>query len=301
MQDLIIFITNPPLMVQAVVNGIVIGGLFAVVAYGFALVWGVMGIINVAQGEFVLMGAYVTLYFSWLVPGVSPLWSIPLAMVLVGVLGWLLYHGIVFRIVGRDLFTSLLATFGISILLQQLMNLTFGADVQAVNAQLPTLFMLEQTVALPVVRLLALVGALVIATLMVLFLRYSRMGQAIRATAQNERAAKLLGVKTQRVYGLTFALNAFLCGGAGALVAMTFSIHPYIGLPYTVRSFMIVIFAGLGNFAGVLVSAVTLGTLEEIADFVLGAEFRLAFIFSFLVAVLVWRNWRLKRKREYLK
>ncbi|BBM88447.1 branched-chain amino acid transport system permease protein [Spirochaetota bacterium] len=299
MQDLLIFFSNPPLIVQAILNGLVIGGLFSLVAYGLALVWGVMNIINVAQGEFVILGAYVTFYFAK--TGYSPLWSIPLSMAVLYLIGWLVYRTIIFRIIDRDLFTSLLATFGISILLQQLMNLAFGADVQIVDAHLPTLFIMDHAVAIPVIRLISFILAFVIAAVMVLFLKRSRLGQAIRATAQNERAAKILGVNTQRVYASTFAINAAICGGAGALVAMTFSIHPYIGLPYTVRSFMIVIFAGIGNFSGVILSAFALGSLEEIADFVLGAEFRLAFIFSLLVIVLVWRNWRLGKKREYLK
>ncbi len=109
------------------------------------------------------------------------------------------------------------------------------------------------------------------------------------------------GVNTDRVYATTFAINAALCGVAGALVAMTFTIHPYIELQHTVRSFMIVSVAGVGNLLGVIASAFGLGIAEELSDYVLGAEFRLAFVFSLLVAILVFRNWQLMRKRLYLK
>ncbi|MGI9296995.1 MAG: branched-chain amino acid ABC transporter permease, partial [Gammaproteobacteria bacterium] len=135
----------------------------------------------------------------------------------------------------------------------------------------------------------------------IVFMKTSKIGRAIRATAQNARAAKILGIDTDRVYAATFALNAALCGVAGALVAATFTIHPYIGLPYTVRSFMIVVVAGVGNLPGVIAAAFGLGAAEELSDYVLGAEFRLAFVFSLLVAILVWRNWRLTKKRLYLK
>jgi branched-chain amino acid transport system permease protein len=136
---------------------------------------------------------------------------------------------------------------------------------------------------------------------MVFFLKRSRMGQAIRATAQNARAARVMGINTDRVYAVTYGLNAALCGACGALVAMAYNIHPYIGLPYTIRSFMIVVVAGLGNFVGVILAGLGLGAAENIAGFVLGAQYQLAFVFGLLVVVLVWRNWRLASKREYLK
>jgi len=134
-----------------------------------------------------------------------------------------------------------------------------------------------------------------------LFLKRSRLGQAIRATAQNARAARLMGIDTDRVYATTYALNAAICGAAGSLVVMTWVIHPYIGLAYTIRSFMIVVVAGLGNLLGVIVAGVALGAVEISAGFVLGAEYQLAFVFSLLVVILLVRNFRLGRQRRYLK
>ena len=141
----------------------------------------------------------------------------------------------------------------------------------------------------------------IIAGCLVAFLRYTRIGQAIRATSQNPRAARVLGVDTDRLYAFTFGLNAAICGAAGALVAMAYNIHPYIGLPYTIRAFMIVIVAGLGNIAGVVLAGLGLGAAENVAGFVLGTQFQLAFTFSLLVVVLIWRNTRLAAKRQYLK
>ncbi len=106
-------------------------------------------------------------------------------------------------------------------------------------------------------------------------MKKSKLGHAIRATAQNARAAKILGVDTEKVYSAIFGINAALCGVAGALIAITFTLHPYIGLPYTVRSFMIVIVAGLGNLPAVALSGMGLGVFEEFADYILGTEFRI--------------------------
>ena len=179
----------------------------------------------------------------------------------------------VFRLVDRDLFVSLLATFGLTIVLQQVMNQVFGADLRTANADLGSTFLLGDSVVLGNVKLVAFAVALIAAALLVLFLRRSRTGRAIRATAQNARAARLVGVRTDRVYALAFALNAALCGVAGALVAMVWVIHPFIGITYTVRSFMIVVVAGLGNVASVAAAAAALGVAENFAGFSLGVEF----------------------------
>ena len=294
-----LLINAPWLTAQALVNGLVIGALFALAAYGMALVWGVMKIINIAQGEFVILGGYVAFFLYQ--QNIHPLWGVPTAAVLLFLLGWLLYRLIIWRIINRDLFTSILATFGISIMIQQLMNLFFGADVQVAHANFGSFALFDGALILPRIRLVSLGVCVLLALAVVVFMKRSKIGHAIRATAQNARAAQIMGVDADRVYATTFALNAALCGAAGALVAMTFTIHPYIGLPYTVRSFMIVIVAGLGNFPGVLAAAGGLGVAEELSDYIFGTEFRLAFVFSLLVLILVFRNWQLIKKRMYLK
>jgi branched-chain amino acid transport system permease protein len=294
-----ILLEAPVITLDLVLNGLLIGALFALAAYGMALVWGVMNIINIAQGEFVMLGGYVAIVMG--VAGIHPLFAVPVAAALLYVIGWALFHLVIFRVVDRDLFISILATFGISIVLQQLMNTLFGGNVRVANAGLGTALLMGGMVTLAQVKLLAFALAAVLAVTLVVFLRRSRLGQAIRATAQNARAARVLGIDTDRVYAATYGLNAALCGACGALVAMAYTIHPYIGLPYTIRSFMIVVVAGLGNLAGVIAAGLGLGAAETIAGFVLGTQYQLAFVFLLLVVVLVWRNWRLARKRQYLK
>ncbi|WP_201285445.1 branched-chain amino acid ABC transporter permease [Chelativorans xinjiangense] len=294
-----ILVQAPVITLDLVLNGLLIGAIFALAAYGMALVWGVMNIINITQGEFVILGGYVAVVMGMY--GLPPLLGVPVAAILLFVLGWALYHTVIFRIVDRDLFTSVLATFGISIVLQQLMNTVFGGDVQIADAGLGTVLLMDGLVALAEIKLLAFALAAVLGATLVVFLKRSRLGQAIRATAQNARAARVLGIDTDRVYAATYGLNAAICGACGALVAMAYTIHPYLGLPYTIRSFMIVVVAGLGNLAGVIIAGLGLGAAENVAGFVLGTQFQLAFVFLLLVVVLVWRNWRLARRREYLK
>ena len=300
LENLTLLYEAPILSVQLLIDGVLIGAIFALAAYGMALVWGVMDIINIAQGEFVMLGGYVTFLLATHA-GVHPLLTVPAAAVALFILGWALYRLVVFRIVDKDMFISILATFGISIVLQQLANELFGADVQTAESGLDTLFFADDMIEVAEIKLVAFVAALVLGAALFLFLKKSRLGQAIRATAQNARAARIMGINTDRVYATTFALNAAICGAAGSLVVMTWLIHPYLGLAYTLRSFMIVIVAGLGNIVAVIFASLGLGAAENFAGFLLGAQYQAAFVFSLLVVILVWRNVRLSRQRKYLK
>ncbi len=299
MDNIQLLVQAPALNVQLLLDGVLIGAIFALAAYGMALVWGVMNVINVAQGEFVILGGYVAVFLGQ--AGIHPIFGVPLAAVVLFAVGWLLYRAVVFRVVDRDLFISLLATFGLSILLQQLMNQVFGADVRTADSGFATRFLFDGLVTVADIKLIACVMAIGLGLVLVAFLRHSRLGQAIRATAQNARAARILGVNTDRVFATTYALNAAICGTAGALVAMTWVVHPFLGLAYTVRSFMIVVVAGLGNIGAVIASALGLGAAEQFAGFILGAEFQIGFVFALLVIVLLWRSWRMRRERKVLR
>ena len=296
--DLLIF-QVPILMVQASLDGILLGILFALIAYGMALQWGVMNIINIAQGDLVILGGYIT-YFMYL-SGIHPALGVIVAPAIMYFVGVGLYKLVINKVVDRDLFISILATFGISILFMQLMNFAFGADVVLANSEFGTTMLFNNSVTLPNSKIFSAFISIIFAIGLVVYMKKSKLGRAIRATAQNARAAKILGVDTEKVYAATFGINAALCGVAGSLIAITFTIHPYMGLPYTIRSFMIVIIAGLGNLPGVALSGMGLGVFEEFADYILGTEFRIGSVFLLLVLILVYRRFKLSRKREYLK
>ncbi len=296
--DLLIF-QVPILMVQASLDGALLGILFALIAYGMALQWGVMNIINIAQGEMVILGGYIA--YTMYVMGVHPAYGVIVSPIIMYFIGWLLYKLVINRVVDRDLFISILATFGISILTQQLMNFIFGADVVVAQSNFGTTLLFDDMVTLPNAKIFSALIGIIFAIGLVLYMKKSKLGRAIRATSQNARAAKILGIDTERVYAATFGINAALCGVAGALISITFTLHPYVGLPYTVRSFMIVIIAGLGNLPGVALSGMGLGVFEEFSDYILGTEFRIGSVFTLLVLILVYRRFRLSRKREYLE
>jgi branched-chain amino acid transport system permease protein len=296
--DLLIF-KAPILLVQASLDGILLGILFALIAYGMALQWGVMNIINIAQGDLVILGGYIA--YTMYLAGIHPGWGVIVSPIIMYFVGWYLYKLVINKVVDRDLFISILATFGIAIVMQQLMNFIFGADVVVAQSEYGTTMLFDNSVTLPNSKIFAAVISILYAIALVIYMKKSKLGRAIRATAQNSRAAKILGVDTEKVYAATFGLNAALCGVAGALISITLTLHPYVGLPYTVRSFMIVIIAGLGNLPAVAISGMGLGLFEEFADYILGTEFRIGAVFMLLVFILVYRRFKLSKKREYLK
>jgi branched-chain amino acid transport system permease protein len=228
MSNVGVLLDAPIVLVQLVLSGILVGAIFALVAYGMALVWGVMNIINIAQGEFVMLGGYIVFYLDR--AGLHPLLGIPVAAAAMFVFGLALYHLVIRRLVDRDMFVSILATFGISILLQQLANQLFTADIRTVPSGLPTFSFDGGVITIAGVKVAGFLAALVVGAALYAFLRRTRIGQAIRATAQNARAARVLGIDTDRMYAATFALNCAICGAAGGLVAMTWFVQPYLGL-----------------------------------------------------------------------
>ena len=287
----------PVLNIQLLLDGLFIGAIFALAAYGLALVWGVMNVKNLAQGDFVIMGGYIAWWMSseW---GLHPILGLPVAIVLMFIFGWIIYRFIISRVVGRDMFTSLLATFGLAIVLQQLINQMFGPEVQTAESGFKTRFFFDGMVTVADIKLIAFCLTAVLAGMVVTFMKFSRMGQAIRATAQDARAAKVMGIDTERVYAFTYALNAAICGAAGVLISMIWIIQPFFGLAHSIRAFVIVTAAGLGNLPGVIVTGLGLGAFEQFGGFILGAEFQQALVVGMLVIVLVIREIQQSRQRQ---
>jgi branched-chain amino acid transport system permease protein len=278
------------------IDGLLVGSIFALAAYGLALVWGVMNVKNLAQGDFIMIGGYLTWTLGRL--GIDPLLGVPLAAVVLWGIGWVLYRTVISKVITRDLFTSLLATFGIAIVIQQGLNLAFGPDTQSAHADLPTLSFAGGLITIASTRVVGFVFAILLAVAVILFMKKSRMGQAIRATAQDARAARVLGIDTEKVYSFTFCLNAAICGAAGALVAVVWNVQPFLGTTYSIRLFVIVTAAGFGNLPGVIAAGFGMGVFEQFGGFVLGAEYQQALIVLLLLAVLAVRQLQQLRVRQ---
>jgi branched-chain amino acid transport system permease protein len=289
----------PVVNLKIVIDGVMIGALFALAAYGLALVWGVMNVKNLAQGDFVIAGGYVS---WWLVEhGFPALLGVPVAFIVMWGIGWVIYKLVISRVIERDLFTSLLATFGLAIMMAQIMNLMFGSDTQSVDLGYPTLHFFDGFIDVPIAKLIGVLMASALAAAVIIFMKSSRMGQAIRATAQDARAARVLGIDTEKVYAFTFGLNSAICGAAGAIIVMVWVIQPFYGISYSIRAFVIVTAAGLGNLPGVIAAGLGIGALEQYGAHIFGIGYQQAVAVMLLLLVLLYRLIQQRRNRQVLK
>lgn len=289
----------PVVNLKILIDGLMIGALFALAAYGLALVWGVMNVKNLAQGDFVIAGGYVAWWLAGL--GLPPLLGVPAAFIVMWGIGWVCYKLVISRVIERDLFTSLLATFGLAIMIAQILNLLFGSDTQSIKLPYETLYFADGFIDVPIAKLIGVCMAAVLAIGVIIFMKRSRMGQAIRATAQDARAARVMGIDTEKVYSFTFSLNSAICGAAGAIIVMVWLIQPFYGITYAIRSFVIVTAAGLGNLPGVIAAGLGIGALEQYGAHIFGIGYQQAIAVLLLLLVLVIRLIQQRRKRQSLQ
>ena len=283
-------------LAQALINGVALGGMYTILVLGFSIIWGVMGVINFAHGEFVMIGAYL----AWLANhlwGVDPFVSaLPVFMITLG-LGYATQRLVVNRVLDRSHLVSLLVMFGVAIILQNSMKLIFSADFRRTDTTLDGAWELTDHLTIPVTRFWILVVGLAITAGLSLFLTHTRLGKSIRAAAQNREAASIVGIKVGTVYAVTFALCIGLTGLAGALISPVLAVQPFQGPPLTLKAFAITAMAGLGSVRGALGGAMVLGLVEAglveagLAVYIPQIGTNLAVVASFviLVAALVLR------------
>lgn len=276
------------LLAQVLINGILLGGLYAIMALGLALVWGVLNIVNLAHGAFIMLGAYLSWHlYRYL--GIDPFLGLPITAVVMFGVGYAVQRGLLNLIVRAPMFNTLLVTFGMEVVLTYLAQLAFSADFRTINPSYAGSNFAIGPVVIPIVRLAAFGVAIVLTVIMWLFLLKTRLGRAIRATAQNLVAARLYGVEPRHLYAMTFGIGIGLAGVAGGLYGTVSQINPYIGATLTAKCFAIAIIGGLENPLGVIVGGLVLGIIESLAILYIGATFGDVASFGVLVLVLIVR------------
>lgn len=276
------------MLAQATVNGILLGGLYGLATVGFSMVWGVMGVINLAHTSFIMIGAYITyLLFERL--GLDPLLSIPLSMAVLFGVGYAIQRTILNRVIRTSLLLSLVVTFGIELVITDGMILAFTSDVRSVNASYASTSIEVFGVLVPVVRLLAAGLSLLLGAGFYVFLRKTGAGQAILATALDREVSNLVGINPQRVFALTAGAGAALAGAAGSLSSMLFPISPGMGLSFLAAVFVITVLGGIGSVEGCIVAGFLYGLVQSWAAYFLGTSYQEIVAFALFLVVLVVR------------
>ena len=252
------------LYAQDLVDGILAGGVLAVAAIGFSLVWGIMNIINLAYGAFIMLGAYVT-YWMFVRLHVDPFLTIPVSFVALFVLGYLLQRFVLNWVARAPVLLTFLVTFGLSLLIVNLALLAWTSDTRGVQTAYAGSNFSIGSLVVPWAKLDTLIAALIITGLLWLWLQRSRTGRAIRATALDIGAAQLTGVRVAELYAVVFGVSAGLAGVAGTLLTLTFPISPSMGDPFLIRSFVVCVLGGLGSVEGALVGGILYGIIEAFA------------------------------------
>jgi branched-chain amino acid transport system permease protein len=271
---------------QVVISGLLAGSLYAMVALGLGLVFGVMRVLNVAHGPLLMLGAYTTFgLFQWL--GLNPYLSLLVSMPALFVVGVVLQRLLVRRVVDAPELSSLLLTFGVSIALVNLAQLAFTSDVRSVE-YLTGSFVLGPF-AFSKSRVIACAFALVITAGAFWFLGQTRLGKAIRAVSQSREVAQVCGINVQRIHMITFGVASALAAAGGTLIAVMVAIQPEMGQVYTFKSFLVIVLGGAGNYPGALLGGLLLGLIEQLSSLFLTTQVNEAVAYVLLVLVLLVR------------
>jgi branched-chain amino acid transport system permease protein len=277
---------TPVMLGQVIVSGLLAGALYAMVALGLGLIFGVMRVLNVAHGPLLMLGAYIT-YWLFSTVGLNPYLSLLVSMPVVFLIGVALQRFLVRRVVDAPELSSLLLTFGISIALVNVAQLAFTSDLRSV--EFITGSFLLGPFAFSKSRVITCLFAAGITALAFLFLQKTRLGKAIRAVSQSREVAQVCGINVQRIHLLAFGLASALAAAGGTLVTVMVAIQPEMGAVYTFKSFLVIVLGGAGNYPGALLGGLLLGLVEQLASLFITTQVNEAVAYVLLVVVLLLR------------
>jgi branched-chain amino acid transport system permease protein len=277
-------------LLDIVIGGLIMGGIYALIAVGLSLQYGVGRVLNVAHGEFIMLGAFIT-YSLYKIFGISPLLSLAICGPFLFIIGFIL-HRTLFQYLRKtsesiDVFegNSLLASFGLLFIIQNVAILIWKARITGYSYLVSPVTIFGAV--FPANRLIALLFAVVISLAFYIFLTRTRLGKAIRAAAEDQATAGLVGVNIHRVLAICFGLGALMAGFAGALISMMYEITPVMGLQYTIIAMIVVVLGGLGSITGSLIGGFILGLIGSIVTYIDASLALIAYYVIFAVLLLV--------------
>jgi branched-chain amino acid transport system permease protein len=269
---------------QTLVNGIVLGTLYACLAVGFSLVWGVLNVINMLHGSLIILGGYLT-FFAWHSYGIHPLLALPLVAAVLYGIGYVTQYLMINRVVDKPVLTTLTLTFGLDLIFYNFMNVYYTATPVRVTLNLGVLNFGD--IFLPVDRLLGMVLALVLTGFLYVVMRGSRIGRAIVAVRMDRTAAELMGIRVDRIYAITFGIGSLMAGAAGAVFAMVYPVTTNLTGTFLGKAFVVCVIGGLGSVPGALIGGLVLGVIESFAGHFFGPQHALTVGFLLMLVLLV--------------
>ncbi|HEX2719917.1 MAG TPA: branched-chain amino acid ABC transporter permease, partial [Candidatus Deferrimicrobium sp.] len=267
-------------------NGLLIGFMYSLIAIGLTMIWGVMNIINFAHADFLMLGMF-TSFWLYTLYGIDPIFSIPVCAVLLFVLGWLIYKYLVSKVMTGPALAQLVVTFGISIFIANTAVLLWSPDFRMIEKPLLAGTWNFGTVQLSIPKAVASIGSILVSLGLFLFLRKTKTGKAILATEMNRSSALLMGINTERVNALSFAIGSSLVGIAGAFLSMYYYIYPQVGGTFGLISFCIVALGGFGSIEGAFIAGILIGVVQTLGGYFFDPAYKYAIVFA-MYLITVW-------------
>jgi branched-chain amino acid transport system permease protein len=274
------------MLLQGIVSGLLSGGVYAMIALGMALIFGVMRVINVAHGTLLMLGGFTT-YWLFALYGLNPFFSLLISFPLLFLVGLLLQRFFVSRVVGAHELSSLILTFGLSIFITNMAVMSWTSDYRSVEFLTGSFLLGPIAISKP--RLVTFGFALLITVAAFLFLNNTKIGKAIRATSQHRELAQVCGINVRRIDMITFGLASGLAGAGGSLISIMFSVFPEMGRGYVFKSFLVIVFGGAGNYPGAFLGGLILGIVEALTSLLLSAQLSEVAAYVLLVVLLLLR------------
>ncbi len=276
------------LFLQALINGLLLGGVYAAYSGGFCLIFGVMGVVNLAHGELIMLGAF-TSYWGFTLLSIDPYLSAPIAGLLLFGFGYLVQKYVINRVIEQPHIMSYLLTFGIHLIIANVALSLWTHDYRSITTSYSGAGLRVGGLTVPWARMITFGVALVATGLLWFVLRSTETGRAIRATAMDKEMARLMGVDVRETYAITFGIGAAVTGLAGACISPFVVVFPEMGLEYTITAFCVVVLGGMGYMPGALLGGLFLGVAQSMTATFLSAGMSVAITFVILFFMLVFR------------
>jgi branched-chain amino acid transport system permease protein len=274
--------------IQLALSGLLIGGLYALISVGLTLVFGVLRVVNFAHGEYLTIAMYLT-YFMFQRFGIDPFVASIAVIPMMFALGLLTERLLIRQTLDAPHVVQVFVTFALSLFLQNLLLSLFTSDFRSIRTAYATSAFQVGALYISWLRLVVFVVALVLAGGLACLLKYTYVGNAIRATSQDRRSARLVGIDVDRIYAVTFAIGCALVGAAGVLLSPLFSVNPYTGADIILISFVIVVLGGMGSIAGAVIAGLLIGVVESFTGYFAGSELKQLVYFVLFMIVLALR------------
>jgi len=271
---------------NAVVSGILIGSVYSLVAMGLALIWGIMDVINFAQGDYMMLGAFIT-YWAFTLAGIDPLISVPLSFLVTFALGILTQRVVIEKILDAPMVSQITATFAVLLMIRYGAEAAFGPYTKRIYVPYADVIFRFGAISLQLPRLIAFAVSLAVAVSFYMFLKTTYTGVALRAVSQNRMAAYLMGIDVRKMYWVAFGIGVGISAVGGTLISTFLPIHPEMGGFYALIAFIVVVFGGFGSVFGAYLSGLIIGVAESVSALFISPSLKDVVAFLLFIAIIL--------------